>query len=168
MKETLELLNRMKREGVLEDYAIGGAVASIFYIEPATTYDLDVFVRLPEDDESSLTIMKPLFTWLQREGYDFLGEHILLEGIPVQFIPVYNNLLKEAVENASVLNYDNVPVRVIAPEYLIAIMFQVSRKKDRERAIRFFEEYEIDEYELVRILKEHDLLENYNNFKNQK
>ena len=168
MKETLELLNRMKREGVLEDYAIGGAVASIFYIETATTYDLDVFVRLPEDDESSLTIMKPLFTWLQREGYDFLGEHILLEGIPVQFIPVYNNLLKEAVENASVLNYDNVPVRVIAPEYLIAIMFQVSRKKDRERAIRFFEEYEIDEYELVRILKEHDLLENYNNFRNQK
>lgn len=168
MKETLELLNRMKREGVLEDYAIGGAVASIFYIEPATTYDLDVFVRLPEDHESSLTILNPVFAWLEKEGYDFLGEHILLEGIPVQFIPVYNNLLKEAVENASVLRYDNVPVRVIAPEYLIAIMFQVNRKKDRERAIRFFEEYEIDENKLVRILKEHDLLENYNNFRNYK
>ena len=168
MKETLELLNRMKREGVLEDYAIGGAVASIFYIEPATTYDLDVFVRLQEEHESSLTIMKPVFAWLKKEGYEFLGEHILLEGIPVQFIPVYNNLLKEAVENASVLMYDNVPVRVIAPEYLIAIMFQVNRMKDRERALRFFEEYEMDRDKLARILKEYDLLENYNNFKNQK
>ncbi|MBK9226005.1 MAG: hypothetical protein WBC65_14510 [Ignavibacteria bacterium] len=168
MKETLELLNRMKRKGVLDDYAIGGAVASIFYIEPATTYDLDVFVRLPEDVENSLTILKPVFTWLQSEGYDFLGEHILLEGIPVQFIPVYNNLLKEAVENASVLRYDNVPVKVIAPEYLIAIMFQVNRKKDKERALRFFEEYEIDKDKLLRILKEYDLLENYNDFRNQK
>jgi len=158
----------MKRKGVLDDYAIGGAVASIFYIEPVTTYDLDVFVRLPEDVENSLTIMKPVFTWLQSEGYDFLGEHILLEGIPVQFIPVYNNLLKEAVENASVLRYDNVPVKVIAPEYLIAIMFQVNRKKDKERALRFFEEYEIDKDKLLRILKEYDLLENYNDFRNQK
>ena len=160
--------SRMKRKGVLDDYAIGGAVASIFYIEPATTYDLDVFVRLPEDVENSLTILKPVFTWLQSEGYDFLGEHILLEGIPVQFIPVYNNLLKEAVENASVLRYDNVPVKVIAPEYLIAIMFQVNRKKDKERALRFFEEYEIDKDKLLRILKEYDLLENYNDFRNQK
>lgn len=93
---------------------------------------------------------------------------MLLEGIPVQFIPVYNNFLKEAVKNAYVHKYDNVPVRVIAPEYLIAIMFQVNRKKDKERALRFFEEYEIDKDKLLRILRKYDLLENYDNFRNQK
>jgi hypothetical protein len=72
MRETLELLNQMKLEGILTEYAIGGAVASIFYIEPATTYDLDVFVRLPEESESTLLIMKPLFEWLESKGYKFL------------------------------------------------------------------------------------------------
>ncbi len=168
MRETLELLNQMKLEGILTEYAIGGAVASIFYIEPATTYDLDVFVRLPEENECTLLIMKPLYEWLESKGCKFLGEHILIEGIPVQFIPAYNELVNEAVENASVLNYDNVPVRVIAPEYLIAIMLQVNRNKDRERALRFFEEYQINETKLQRILKDHDLMNSYSNFKNRK
>ncbi len=158
----------MKSEGILTEYAIGGAVASIFYIEPATTYDLDVFVILPEESENTLLIMKPLFEWLESKGYNFFGEHILIEGIPVQFIPAYNELVNEAVENASVLNYDNVPVRVITPEYLIAIMLQVNRNKDRERALRFFEEYQINETKLQSILKEHDLTNSYNNFKNRK
>jgi hypothetical protein len=91
-----------------------------------------------------------------------------MEGIPVQFIPAYNELVNEAVENAYVLNYDNVPVRVIAPEYLIAIMLQVNRNKDRERALRFFEEYQINETKLQRILKDHDLMNSYSNFNNRK
>ncbi len=168
MRETLLLLNQMKSEGILTEYAIGGAVASIFYIEPATTYDLDVFVILPEESESTLLIMKPLYEWLERKDCKFLGEHILIEGIPVQFIPAYNELVNEAVENASVLNYDNVPVRVIAPEYLVAIMLQVNRNKDRERALRFFEEYQSNETKLQRILKDHNLLNSYNNFKYRK
>jgi hypothetical protein len=168
MKETLELLNQMKSEGILTDYAVGGAVASIFYIEPVTTYDLDVFVILTDESKGLLTVMNPIFEWLKSKGYEFVGEHMLIEGIPVQFIPAYNELVRKAVENASTLNYDNVSVRVIAPEYLIAIMLQVSRKKDTERARRFFEEYEVDETKLQIILEDNELLERYNNLKNKK
>jgi hypothetical protein len=47
-------------------------------------------------------------------------------------------------------------------------MLQVNRNKDRERALRFFEEYQINETKLQRILKDHDLMNSYNNFKNRK
>ena len=32
MKETLKLINRMVKAGVIEAYAIGGAVAAIYYL----------------------------------------------------------------------------------------------------------------------------------------
>ena len=47
MKETLELINMMLAEGVISDYAIGGAVGATFYLAPAATVDLDLFVTLP-------------------------------------------------------------------------------------------------------------------------
>jgi hypothetical protein len=36
----------MVKDGVIEQYAIGRAVAAIFYIEPINTNDLDVFFQL--------------------------------------------------------------------------------------------------------------------------
>ena len=36
-------LNEMQAAGILTDYAIGGAVAAFFYIEPAATFDLGIF-----------------------------------------------------------------------------------------------------------------------------
>jgi hypothetical protein len=38
----------MKDARVVVDYAIGGATAVLFYAEPTRTYDVDVFVTLPE------------------------------------------------------------------------------------------------------------------------
>lgn len=47
MKESLELINRMLADGVIDRYAIGGAVGATFYLEPAATLDIDIFVVLP-------------------------------------------------------------------------------------------------------------------------
>ncbi|MBZ5568237.1 MAG: hypothetical protein LAN64_10360 [Acidobacteriia bacterium] len=44
MKETLATLNRMQADGILGNYAIGGAVGATFYIAPAATLDVDIFV----------------------------------------------------------------------------------------------------------------------------
>jgi hypothetical protein len=38
MEKTLRVLNRMVKDGVIEQYAIGGAVAAIFYVEPSIHY----------------------------------------------------------------------------------------------------------------------------------
>jgi hypothetical protein len=45
--DTLRVLNSMKAEGVIEEYAIAGAMALVFWTEPVPTWDLDVLVFLP-------------------------------------------------------------------------------------------------------------------------
>jgi len=51
----LGALNAMKREGVVSEYAIAGALALLFWSEPVATYDLDVLVFLPEASGRSST-----------------------------------------------------------------------------------------------------------------
>jgi hypothetical protein len=41
MKATLEVINRMRTDGVIGKYAIGGAVGATFYLEPSATRDID-------------------------------------------------------------------------------------------------------------------------------
>ena len=43
LESTLSVLNEMQAVGVLGEYAVGGAVAAFLYIEPGTTFDLDIF-----------------------------------------------------------------------------------------------------------------------------
>jgi len=47
MKRTLEIINRMQADGIISNYAIGGAVGATFYLEPAATLDVDIFLNLP-------------------------------------------------------------------------------------------------------------------------
>ena len=42
MKEVAQLLNEMRGEGVITDYALFGAVAQMRYTEPVATLDADV------------------------------------------------------------------------------------------------------------------------------
>ena len=44
MKEALKVLSDLVTDGVIEAYAIGGAMGATFYLEPVVTMDLDVFV----------------------------------------------------------------------------------------------------------------------------
>ena len=43
MKTALRVLNDLVAEKVIKDYAIGGAMGAMFYMEAVTTMDLDVF-----------------------------------------------------------------------------------------------------------------------------
>ena len=43
-RDALDALNKMKAEGVVEEYAIAGAMAVVFWTEPVPTFDLDVLV----------------------------------------------------------------------------------------------------------------------------
>ncbi len=42
MKETLTIIEQLHADGVIWPYAIGGAVAATFYLEPVSTLDLNV------------------------------------------------------------------------------------------------------------------------------
>ena len=56
MKRTLQVLNELERDGVVERYAIGGAMGATFYVGPLLTFDLDVFVIFPQDASAMLSL----------------------------------------------------------------------------------------------------------------
>ncbi len=44
MKLALEVVNSLERDGIIGRYAIGGAMAAVFYAEPVSTFDVDIFI----------------------------------------------------------------------------------------------------------------------------
>lgn len=160
MEKTFKIINQLKEEGIIKDYAVAGAVASIFYIEPITTYDLDIMILLQEKSDSLISL-SPIYDWFSKKGYTFDKEHILIENIPVQFIPAYNDLVEEALKNSITKKFKTENVKVISPEYLIAIMLDTFRHKDKDRILRFMDESEINQKVLNLILKNYNLTEKY-------
>src|SRR5436853_929873 len=99
MKETFKVINQMVKDGVIEEYAIGGAVAAIYYLEPFDTADLGIFFQVSAMG-NDLTLLAPIYEYLTVRGYKAKGESIYIEGLPVQFLPVFNPLTEEGVERA--------------------------------------------------------------------
>lgn len=155
MKRTLQVLNELERDGVVECYAIGGAMAATFYVEPLLTFDLDVFVILPQD-AGNLLSLAPLYGELRSRGHVEEGECVLIEGVPVQFVPAYNALLEEALREARETLYEEVSARVVRAEHLIAICLP-GRDKDRERVRILREQAELDMSYLAGVLQRHGL-----------
>lgn len=160
MERTLQILNELEREGVLGRYAIGGAMGATFYVEPLLTFDLDVFVVLPETHGGLLTL-SPLYEALKRRGYAEEGDCVNIEGVPVQFLPAYNELLEEALAEASEILYEQTPTRVLSAEHLVAICVQTGREKDRQRVRMFLEEAALDMARLEAVLARHNLKEKW-------
>jgi hypothetical protein len=164
MEATLQVLTELETTGIISRYAIGGAVGAIFYIEPFLTYDLDIFVVLPQTPSGLLTL-EPIYNELKRRGYTTEAECILIEGVPVQFLPAYNPLLEEALAEAQRLPYGELQTRVIRPEHLVAIMVQTGRHKDRQRFSMFIEQALIDIDYLQEILIRYQLNERFTKWK---
>ncbi len=156
MEKALRVLNELEREGVLGRYAIGGAMAATFYVEPVLTFDLDIFVVLPGGTGGLLTLA-PLYQALQARGYKAEGECVMIEGIPVQFLPAFNLLLEEALAEAREVSYGGTPTRVLRIEHLAAVAVQTGRAKDRQRVALLAEEAEMDQSKLKDILARHGL-----------
>jgi len=155
MKRTLQVLNELERSGVIERYAIGGAMGATFYVEPLLTFDLDVFVVLPAT-VGDLISLAPLYEALRTRGYAEEGECVLIEGVPVQFLPAYNALLEEALREARETLYEEVSTRVVRAEHLVAICLQTGRDKDRELR-SFREQAGLDMNYLADLLQRHGL-----------
>jgi hypothetical protein len=162
VEKTLKLIKELKEEKVLKDFSIGGGIAALYYIEPLLTYDLDIFF-IPIED--SIDVLNPIYRYLKAKGFKAKKEHVLIEGVPVQFIPVYNDLVKEAVQNAVEVKYGRIKTRILGLEYLIAVMLQTYRPKDRERLVKVFEDAKIDLRLLKKVLKKYGLHGKYVRFK---
>src|SRR5947208_13107167 len=109
LADVLRAANELVSAGLIEDYALGGALAAIYYVEPFTTYDADIFF-IPVD--KGLTGGIPaIYAYLQAQGWQVEREHLLVRGFPVQFLAA-NGLTEEAVREAEHIEFESVPAKV--------------------------------------------------------
>jgi hypothetical protein len=158
MQEVCDILEQLVGEGVLRQYAIGGATAAGFHGEPLATRDVDVFVFLDPPAGSLLVSLEPLYSRLRQLGFsEFEEEGLLIHGFPVQFLSASPGLESEAVSSAILVEWDDHRMQVMRPEHLAAIALTVGRPKDRARLVYLTELPQFDRPVFHDILARHNL-----------
>lgn len=164
MKSTFEMMNRMQADGVIGRYAIGGAVGATFYLEPAATLDVDVFVLLPASG-SALVSLSPIYEFLGAQGCKIEDEHIVIGDWPVQFLVPGDALESEALAESIGVDVEGVTTWVMTAEHLVAIALKTGRTKDFNRILQFLEQHAVDTGRLSDIMKKHGLLSKWKSFR---
>lgn len=163
MKETLEVINEMQAAGVIQKYAIGGAIGASFYLEPTSSLDIDIFLSFDGIGGSPLAPLQPIYDYLKRPPFnaEVKGEHLFLKGWLIQFLPAEDDLNKEALAAAIQTEIRGVKTWVMTAEHLIAIALRLGRKKDEARVERFIEIGEYDQIKLEDILRRYGLFDKW-------
>ena len=167
IKAALDVINAMQSAGVIGRYAIGGAVAATFYLEPAATVDLDIFAELPEAVQGSLVSLKPIYDYLRAQGCQTTGEYIVVAEWPVQFLIPASPLEVEAVGRSIRAEVAGTSTWVMTAEHLVAIALQTGRVKDHNRILQFVELKKIDYLKLGDILQRHGLTLKWKQFEDR-
>ncbi|HEY2047225.1 MAG TPA: hypothetical protein VGG93_11670 [Candidatus Udaeobacter sp.] len=154
LAHVLRAANELVSAGLIKDYALGGALAAIYYTEPITTYDADIiFVA---SDKTLSAGIPAIYSHLQSKGWRVEREHLLIGNFPVQFLAAFG-LTEEAVREAKPVQYEGVPAKVFRPEYIIAIAASVGRHKDLARIEQMLDQVKIDKALLDDILRRYSL-----------
>jgi hypothetical protein len=156
MEKTFQILNELEGAGLVTRYAIGGAFALSFYTEPVVTFDVDVFVFVP-DARSPLLSLAPIYEYLRARNCPEQHEHVLIAGTPVQFIVAFHPLVEEAVREAEEKTFKAVRVRVMRLEHLAAILLKTGRAKDKLRLAQLIELTLLDTPRFRDVLERHSL-----------
>jgi len=167
IKDTIAAINQMQADGIIERYAIGGAVGATFYLEPVATLDVDIFIAFRPDAGSLLASPKPILDYLKARGGKMEGEYIVIAGWPVQFLPAATPLVEEALAQVVEKDVAGTPARVFTAEHLAAIALQTGRAKDKARLLQFIETGTLDAPRFQGILTRHGLIEAWQCFEKQ-
>ena len=154
LADVLRAANDLVSAGLIKDYALGGALAAIYYTEPITTYDADIiFVA---SDKTLSAGIPAIYSHLQSKGWRIEREHLLIGDFPVQFLAA-SGLTEEAVREGRLVQFEGVPAKVFRPEYIIAVAASVGRHKDFARIEQMLEQVKIDKALLADILRRYNL-----------
>ena len=154
LAEILQAANELVQNGLIEDYALGGALAAIYYVEPFVTYDADIFF-IPK--QQGLTAELPeIYAFLQARGWQTEGDHLLLNNFPVQFLAGHG-LTEEAIREAESVEYSGIRGKLFSAEHVIAVAASVGRQKDKARIEQMLKQADPDRIRLDKILKAHKL-----------
>lgn len=164
LADVFVVVNGMQADGVIGRYALGGAVAATFYLEPVATVDVDVFVTFLPREGSRLLTTQPIFDYLTARGHTIEGEYVVISGWPVQFLPPTGALLEEAMAQAEEIEVEDVSVHVISAEHLAAIALETGRGKDHARLVQFVESGVLRAGVFEAILQRHNLVDTWQAF----
>jgi hypothetical protein len=167
VSEVIATLNRMTEAGVIERYAIGGAVGATFYLEPVATLDVDVFVAFRAEPGRLIVSPQPIFDYLKGNGCVMDGEYVMIAGWPVQFLPADSSLVGEALRDSIEKDVDGVSARVFTAEHLAAVALQTGRAKDKTRLLQFIEAGALDADRFQAILAQYSLTDRWKQFERQ-
>jgi hypothetical protein len=162
IRTIIEVFDQLKSERIITDFAIGGAMASVFYTEPFLTYDVDVFIALPLQPKL-LVDLSPVYKRLRETGHAPIGEHVHIGDTPVQILIPAGDLEVEALRDALVQSYENLAVKVFRPEHLLAIYLKVNRPKDRLKCQMLLDSGVLDMKLVEAIVTRHGLVEQWKN-----
>jgi len=154
LADVLRAANELVSADFIKDYALGGALAAIYYTEPVTTYDADIMFIA--SDKTLNAGIPAIYSHLQSKDWRVEREHLLLKDFPVQFLAA-SGLTEEAVRNANSIEYESIPAKVLKPEYIIAIAASVGRHKDFARIEQMLDQVKIDKALLDDILHRYNL-----------
>ena len=162
MKQIAELMNEMIDAGVITGYALFGATAQMRYTEPVATLDADVLVAVPTPEK--LDLLSPLYAFCAKRGYSPEAESVRVGEWPVQFIPAFSPLTREAMEQADTVDFEGVPLRVVRADYLAVIALSVGRAKDLARILALLESRSVTKEEIGALAGRHGLAETWKRF----
>jgi hypothetical protein len=166
LRKTIEIVAKLAERGAIHRYAIAGAVAALNYIEPALTEDLDVLISIEDFERrpSGLMLLAPVEKALAELGYSERTDlGTMIEGWPVQFLPVASDLDQEALDNAVEVNISfsgdpPLQARCLRAEHVVAIAIKLGRLKDLARVQNFLEQGAVDLRLLKQVLQRHGLM----------
>ena len=167
IQEAIKTINQMQADGVIDAYAIGGAVGATFYLEPVATVDIDVFAAFKPAAGSKLVTLQPIFDYLKARGFGAEGEYMVIAGWPVQFLPPPSKLVEEALREAVVHDVSGMAARVFTAEHLAAIALDTGRARDKSRLLQFVEARALDSDRFEEILSRHGLRAKWQQFTKQ-
>jgi hypothetical protein len=156
LAEVFRTLNDMTSEEVVTDYAIGGAMAALFYTEVTRTYHVDVLALIPSQTDPIIR-MTEFYAWARKHAFNPDRAHILIHSVPVWFLSSNDGVEFEAVQQARTFDYQGVPVRVIRPEHLVVLYVLAGGVGRRERTSLLLEAGAVDRQKLREVLERHQL-----------
>jgi hypothetical protein len=165
--EVIKVINQMRVDGVIDGYAIGGAVGATFYLEPVATLDVDIFVAFKPEPGSLITNPQPIFDYLKARGCKMEGEYVVISGWPVQFLPPNSPLVEEALAQALEKDVAGAIARVFTAEHLAAIALQTGRAKDKARLLQFIENGALHAGRFQEMITRHGLKASWEKFERQ-
>ena len=162
MKQVAQLLNDMIACGVIRNYALFGAMAQMRYTEAVATLDADVLVAVPSADR--MDVLAGIDGYCKEQGFENEGDAVRVGAWPVQFMPVFSPLTREAMENAEIADFDGVALRVVRADYLAVIALSVRRGKDYARILALLESLSVTREQIAQLAAKHDLSQAWQQF----